>query len=39
MDYKKTATHNFPNMELMSNYESDSGKGGIRLLKPVNRLH
>ena len=35
VDYKKTVIHNFPNMELMSNYESDNGKGGIGSLKAI----
>ena len=35
VDYKKTVIHNFPNMELMSNYESDSGKGGIGSIKAI----
>lgn len=35
VDYKKTVTHNFPNMELMSNYESNNGKGGIGSIKAI----
>jgi hypothetical protein len=35
VDYKKTVIHNFPNMELMSTYESDSGKSGIGSIKAI----
>ena len=34
-DYRKTVIHNFPDMELMSTYESDSGKGGIGSVKAI----
>ena len=34
-DYKKTVIHNFPGMELMSNYESDNGEGGIGSIKAI----
>ena len=35
VDYKKTVIHNFPNMESMSTYESDNGKGGIGSIKAI----
>jgi hypothetical protein len=35
VDYKKTVIHNFPNMELMSTYENDNGKGGIGSIKAI----
>ena len=35
VDYKKTVIHNFPNMDLMSTYESDNGKGGIGSIKAI----
>lgn len=35
VDYGKTVIHNFPDMELMSNHENDSGKGGIGSVKAV----
>ena len=35
VDYKKAVIHNFPNMELMSTYESDNGKGGIGSIKAI----
>ena len=35
VDYRKTVTHNFPSMELMSTYESDNGKGGIGSIKAI----
>lgn len=35
VDYRKTVIHNFPDRELMSNYESDNGKGGIGSIKAI----
>ena len=35
VDYKKTVIHNFPDMEPMSTYESDNGKGGIGSVKAI----
>jgi len=35
VDYKKMVIHNFPDMEPMSNYESDNGKGGIGSIKAI----
>lgn len=34
-DYRKTVIHNFPDMELVSNHESDNGKGAIGSVKAV----
>lgn len=35
VDYRKTVIHNLPDTEPMSNYESDSGKGGIGSIKAI----
>ena len=35
VDYRKAVIHNFPDMELMSTYESDNGKGGIGSIKAI----
>lgn len=35
VNYRKAVIHNFPDMEPMSTYESDNGKGGIGSIKAI----
>ena len=35
VNYKKAVTHNFPNMDITSNYESDNGTGTIGSIKAI----